>query len=71
MLLREIDASETSKLLECITQLSEYHNHISVNFKGSFPSRPYEETILIFTDSLIRKELNRRSSGNSTGEETL
>ena len=55
MQIREIDASETNKLLECITQLSEHHNQVSVNFKGSFPSRPYEETIRIFTESLQDK----------------
>ena len=56
MRLREIDAGETSALLECITQLSEHHNRISVNFKGSFPRRPYKETIRDFTDSMKRNE---------------
>lgn len=55
MQIRQIDASETNKLLECITQLSEHHNQVSVNFKGSFPSRPYEETVRIFTEDLRGK----------------
>ena len=52
MEIREIDAGEVNKLLDCIMQLAEYHNQVSVNFKGSFPSRPYEETIRVFTESL-------------------
>lgn len=56
MRIREIDAGEVNKLLDCVTQLSEYHNQVSVNFKGSFPSRPYEETIRVFTESLQNKE---------------
>ncbi|MGN0410411.1 MAG: GNAT family N-acetyltransferase [Candidatus Fimousia sp.] len=55
MQIREIDTSETNKLLECIIQLSEHHNQVSVNFKGSFPSRPYEETIRIFSEGLQDK----------------
>ena len=55
MQIREIDASETNKLLECIIQLSEHHNQVSVNFKGSFPSRPYDETVRIFTEGLQEK----------------
>ena len=42
-------------MLECIIQFSEYHNQVSVNFKGSFPSRPYDETIRIFNESLQNK----------------
>ena len=54
--IREIDAGEVNKLLDCVKQLSEYHNQVSVNFKGSFPSRPYDETIRIFSESLQNKE---------------
>ena len=55
MRIKEIDVNETNKLRECIIQLSEYHNQVSVNFKGSFPSRPYDETIRIFNESLQNK----------------
>lgn len=56
MQVREIDASETYKLLECIMHLSEYHNQVSVNFKGHYPSRPYDETLRIFTEGLQNKD---------------
>lgn len=52
MKLREIQVSEINKLLDCIVHLSEYHNTISVNFKGSYPSRPHNETLNIFSESL-------------------
>lgn len=52
MKIREIEVSEIYKLLECITQLSEYHNKISINFKGSFPSKPYNESLNMFKESL-------------------
>ena len=56
MKIREIDAREANKLQECIMQLSEHHNQISVNFKGSFPRRPYDETICTFSENLKNKE---------------
>lgn len=52
MKIREIEVNEINKLLDCIMQLSEYHNTISVNFKGSYPSRPYNETLNVFSESL-------------------
>lgn len=52
MKIREIKSNEINKLLGCIIQLSEYHNKISVNFKGSYPSRPYNETLNVFSESL-------------------
>ena len=56
MRIREIEASEVNGLLDCIMQLSQHHNQVSVNFKGSFPGRPYEDTIRIFTESLQNKD---------------
>lgn len=49
---REIKGNEVSELLDCVMQLSEYHNTISVNFKGRYPSRPYGETLNVFSESL-------------------
>lgn len=43
--MREIEASETRKLEKCLRALAEYHDGASVNFKGDYPSRPYEETL--------------------------
>lgn len=56
MKIREIDASDVNKLQECIVYLAEHHNQISVNFKGSFPRRPYDETICSFSENLRNKE---------------
>ena len=35
--MREIEASETRKLEKCLRALAEYHNGVSVNFKGGYP----------------------------------
>lgn len=32
--------------------LSEHHNRVSVNFKGSYPSRPYDKTLSLFAQAL-------------------
>ena len=54
--MREITPDEVRKLYECVRELSEYHNTVSVNFKGSFPSNPYEKTLEAFETALLRKE---------------
>ena len=46
--MREIAMDEIQKLQECLQALAEYHNAVSVNFKGAYPSRPYEETLKLF-----------------------
>lgn len=43
MIIREINETEVYKLLTCIKRLSEHHNLVSVNFKGYYPSKPYEK----------------------------
>ena len=53
--IREISATEVWKLQECIRELSAYHNTVSVHFKGSYPSRPYKETLELFRDALMKK----------------
>lgn len=52
MEIREINAEETERLLECMMRLSEHHNQVSINFKGYFPRNPYEETLHAFHESL-------------------
>ncbi len=54
MPLREITAAETDRLRECLVQLSVHHNEVSSHFGGCYPSRPYEETLRLFADSLAR-----------------
>lgn len=55
--MREIEASETRKLEKCLRALAEYHNGASVNFKGGYPSRPYEETLKLFEEALLKRTL--------------
>lgn len=52
-MMREITADETQELYELIKQLSEHHNIVSVHFKGAFPTRPYEDTVRIFSDDIL------------------
>lgn len=56
--MREITADEVNGLKECLYALSEYHNEVSTNFKGSYPSNPYDKTLEIFADS-VRKRISR------------
>ena len=45
MEIRRITSEEIPKLYECIKALSEYHNEVSLYHKGSYPTKPYEETL--------------------------
>lgn len=51
-IIRTLKQNEVWKLKRCIRELAEHHNTVSVNFKGSFPRRPYEVTIESFETSL-------------------
>lgn len=57
MEIREITESEVNNLFMCVSQLSEYHNQVSENFKGVYPSKPYKETLEGFRVSL-RKQIS-------------
>lgn len=50
--MREINAEEVYRLEPCLRVLAEYHNEISVNFKGNYPSRPYRKTLELFAAAL-------------------
>ncbi len=52
MQIRSIDANEICKLTGCLVTLAEHHNMVSLHFKGSYPSRPYEQTLELFAASL-------------------
>lgn len=54
--LRQITADEAPRLRACVQALSEHHNRVSVNFKGSYPSRPYDKTL-----SLLHRRLKKTS----------
>lgn len=50
--LRQITADEAPRLRACVQALFEHHNRVSVNFKGSYPSRPYDKTLSLFAQAL-------------------
>lgn len=50
--MREIVPGEVYRLQNCLTELAEHHNKVSVNFKGHYPKRPFEETIMRFSSDL-------------------
>lgn len=52
MQMRTIDANELYKLIGCLGALAEYHNAVSLHFGGSYPSRPCEQTIELFSVAL-------------------
>lgn len=45
--MREINEDEVQKLEKCLQVLAEYHNAVSIHFKGSYSSRPYKNTLTI------------------------
>ena len=50
--LRQITADEAPRLRACVQALSEHHNRVSVNFKGSYPSRSYDKALSLFAQAL-------------------
>ena len=67
--MRELTCREVYRLEECLKELAEHHNEVSVNFSGCFPKKPFQDTLAAF-----EKEVN---SGRSriavieNGEEIL
>lgn len=67
--MRELSGREVYRLEECLKELAEHHNGVSVNFSGCFPKKPFQDTLAAF-----EKEVN---SGRSriavieNGEEIL
>ena len=53
MQIRTIEANEVCKLTGCLTALAEHHNMVSLHFGGAYPSRPYEQTLELFSAALI------------------
>ena len=50
--MREIEAKEVYKLKNCLQELADHHNNVSVNFKGCYPKQPFEETLIHFSSDL-------------------
>ena len=47
-MMRELPGSEIYKLETCLRELAEHHNRVSVNFAGTYPKKPFEETLQSF-----------------------
>lgn len=47
--MREIGSQEVYTLKNCLEELAEHHNKVSVNFKGCYPKQPFEETLIRFS----------------------
>lgn len=45
MNIREIRGNEIASLYEFIAELSAYHNEVSANFKGVYPTHDYNDTL--------------------------
>lgn len=50
--MRELSANEVGLLRGSVEELSAYHNAVSTNFSGSYPSRPVGETLALFASAL-------------------
>ena len=56
--MRELQGSEIYELGECLRELAEHHNLVSVHFKGTYPKKPYTETLQAF-DADVRNGKSR------------
>lgn len=52
--IRILSHGETDQLLDCLQDLAAHHNRVSVHFPGHYPVRPYEQTLALFSDSILQ-----------------
>ena len=50
--MREIGPEEVPKLRDCLEELAQHHNRVSINFKGCYPKQPFEETLMRFSSDI-------------------
>ena len=50
--MREIGSEEVPKLRDCLEELAQHHNRVSINFKGYYPKQPFEETLMRFSSDI-------------------
>lgn len=50
--MRELPCSEIYKLEDCLRELAEHHNMVSVYFAGAYPKKPYTETLQSFEEDV-------------------
>ncbi len=49
MQIRTIEANEVFELAGCLAALAAHHNAVSLHFGGAYPSRPYGQTLELFS----------------------
>ena len=54
MQLRIIDDKEVPRLKPCLAALAAHRNSVSLHFQGTYPSRPYEQTLELFSAALAQ-----------------
>jgi len=47
-MIKELPCSEIYELEDCLRELAEHHNRVSVHFAGTYPKRPFRETLQSF-----------------------
>ena len=50
--MRELSSREVYRLDECLRELADHHNQVSVNFSGCFPKKPFQETLAAFENDV-------------------
>ncbi len=50
--MREIQSNEIEKLYECLESLTEHHNKVSLNHKGTYPTRAHEVVLNEFANQV-------------------
>ena len=50
--MRELSSREVYRLEECLRELADHHNQVSVNFSGCFPKKPFQETLAAFENDV-------------------
>lgn len=50
--MRELAGPDVYQLEECLQELAEHHNTVSVNFPGQFPKKPVQDTLASFEQDL-------------------
>ena len=67
--MKELTAGEVYGLEECLKELAEHHNAVSVNFKGCYPKRPFREIMESFEKDV--REGKSRIAVVTNGEKIL
>lgn len=67
--MKELKAGEVYGLEECLKELAEHHNEVSVHFRGCYPKRPFREIMESFEKDI--REGKSRIGAVTDGERIL